>query len=95
MEHRKPEMPDYLNEGFKLPLEMGGVRTYVSINASMAFEEDGLCPTGEYVIYLLHHRLGSCSFIMQLEDENMWVPIHAKEGIEDEIFQKIGDTTRS
>ena len=92
MENTDIDMADYVKEGCKIPLEFGGIRTYASINAMIEYDEDGLSPNGEYFIYLLHHRLGSCSFILlQLNDNDQWIPVNAPEGIEDEIFKVLGE----
>ena len=59
MENTKIEMADFVDLGFKIPLEFGGIRTYASINAMMGHDEDGIGFNGEYFVYLLHHHLGS------------------------------------
>jgi hypothetical protein len=91
MEDKNNVMPDYVKEGRRLPIEFAGIRTYASINAMMAMDEDGLTPTGEYFIYLLHHHFGSIHFTIQLDENEQWVPTDLKLPVEKEIIQMIGD----
>ena len=83
---------DYTSNHKKIDIIIGEEKGYASINEVFAAEEDGIEPTGEYFVYLVHPRRGTVKFSLEYNHEmKIWLPgdpvINAL--IEDTIFQKI------
>ena len=69
-------LPNFVNEAVIIPIELGGVRTYASVNEMFHCQDHELNPVGTYFVYLLHHNLGSCHFTM-VPAGDKWLPITA------------------
>ncbi|MEJ7737412.1 MAG: hypothetical protein WKF97_08300 [Chitinophagaceae bacterium] len=83
---------DYTSEGFMVPYERDDSRCYVSINAQMYCDEDGLAPTGSYFVYCLHPHKGSCYFTVEHDhDLSKWITTDAPSFIEHRFIAWIGE----
>jgi len=87
---------DYSSEGLKLHLMIDKISTYASINQMMAPSQGALVFTDKYFIYLLHPKLGSKYFTMQLDHQtSKWVSQDMDGRLEPEIITKISQAISS
>jgi len=81
-------IPDYTTEGFILPIIRDNIKGYASVNAELYRDEDGLDRTGNYLVYLLHPKMGSANFILE-PDGDGWEVSGKPFWLTDDIIQEI------
>jgi hypothetical protein len=79
---------DYSSKGFMMQLEIDGLNMYACINTEMYYD-GGLAETGQYYIYLLHPKHGSCIFKIEQDLNGLW---HSNDisFLEDALINEIG-----
>ncbi len=91
MVKRSISVIDYSKEGFKVKIQSEGIKTYAYVNPEFSHEEEGLKPTDDYFIYLLHPKYGSCHFNLERNKKNQWTAVHAPKWLEKKIIKAITD----
>ncbi len=80
---------DYASHGFIMPLTIGGFNMYACVNAELLYDE-GLAETGQYYIYLLHPKHGSCLFKIEQDLNGLWFSDDSPSFIDQDLINEIG-----
>lgn len=84
---------DHTGEGFFVTFTGYPGNSYASVNTVMHPLGASLQPTGKYFIYLLHHSYGSCHFVMDTREGELWnsedMPAYIEPGMMDQLLVAI------
>jgi hypothetical protein len=83
-------MSDTLNQhgSFLVQTPEGG---YINVNPELSPEPSDVSPTGRYHVFYAHPERGSCTFVVEQDENCTWVSEHKPPFVTGEFVEWIGD----